>query len=360
MRARRKRSRGGLPSILWSPIPIINIKYSALADRAFGYASETLVYDVYTINAAHDFDHVLTRWRRNPLTRHLVPYAALVWAVVRFDIFSVFFDGGLLAPTPFWRLELYLLRLAGKKIIVYPYGSDARLPSLTRKADRWNAFTDVPPGQEERTEESVKAHIDAFARHADVMLGCNDIAADLPRMDGVFRYPFDTDGWVQAPPPPDRRTVTVVHAANHRHYKGTRFVISAVERLRAEGLPVDLVLLEGVPREEVKSACERASIVASDFLIGGYAMFAIEALALAKPVLAYLPDRLRPFHPEWAEAPIVNASPATLVDELRRLVEDPVKRHTLGMRGPAYVEKYHSLASVGRDMDRIYRKLWFG
>ena len=41
-----------------------------------------------------------------------------------------------------------LLRLAGKKIVVYPYGSDARLASSTRALGRWNAYTDVPVGNE--------------------------------------------------------------------------------------------------------------------------------------------------------------------------------------------------------------------
>ena len=53
---------------------------------------------------------------------------------LRYDIFCFYFDGGLLGETPFWRVELPLLRLAGKKIVVWPYGGDARLASRTRAA----------------------------------------------------------------------------------------------------------------------------------------------------------------------------------------------------------------------------------
>jgi hypothetical protein len=43
---------------------------------------------------------------------------------------------------------------------------------------------------------------------------------------------------------------------------------------------------------------------------------------------------------------------------LRDLVEDADSRRRLGARGPEYVRKYHSLASVGADLDRWYREAW--
>lgn len=189
LRRRVKRGRRALPSVLWAPTPIINIRYSALADRAYGYRSETLVYGVYGINAGRDFDHVLDRFVRLPLIGGLAPYAAFLWAGFRFDAFGFFFDGGLLGHTPWWRTELALLRLAGKVIVVYPYGSDARLPSATRKLGRWNAYTDVPPGQEDRDESAVRQRLDAFARHATVMLGCADLVEDLPASTGCCCTP---------------------------------------------------------------------------------------------------------------------------------------------------------------------------
>jgi hypothetical protein len=351
------RRRGRRPAILWGPIPIPNIHHSALADRLYGYRSATLVFDVYRISSRSDFDYVLDRWSRNRSVALLVPYAAFLWASLTFDIFGMFFDGGLLYATPFWRMELALLRIAGKKILVYPYGGDARLPSVTRAADRWNAYTDVPPGEEDRDESHVQHRLEAFARYANVMLGCNDLVDALPRCDGVLRYPFDSHAW-EPVDEVDDAVVTVVHAANHRHYKGTKYVVASVEALRREGLPVELVLVEGVPNADARKIYERADVIASDFLIGGYALFPIEAMALGKPVLCYMPDRLRPYHPEWADAPIVNASPETLSDELRTLVLDAGLRRELGRRGPPYVQRYHSLESVGADLDRIYRSLW--
>ena len=110
--------------------------------------------------------------------------------------------------------------------------------------------------------------------------------------------------------------------------------------------------------DEARAVFARADIVADQFLLGAYALFAIEAMALGKPVLCHLNDRFRPCHPEWDECPIVNADPDTLTDELRKLALDPARRRELGARGPGYVRRYHSLETVGAMLDRIHRGIW--
>jgi glycosyltransferase involved in cell wall biosynthesis len=358
LRAGLKRSRGEKPAILWGPRPIINIRYSSLADRLYGYRSDTLVYQVYHLNRRDDFDYPLDRLYATPVVGSIVPYASFIWAGFRYDVFGFFFTGGLLSATPWWWIELPLLRLAGKKIVVYPYGQDARLASLTREAGRWNAYTDVPPGEEDASERNVRKRLAAFGRFANVVLGCADIVEYLPRLDGVFLYPVDLDSW-SASPSREHEVVTVVHSPNHRHYKGTRYLLEAVETLQRDGLPVDLVLVEKIRNEEAREIYRRSDVIADQFLIGAYALLAIEGMALGKPVLCYLNSRFEPFHPEWADCPIISANPDTLVDELRRVVLDHEHRLRAGSRGPDYVRKYHSLESVGARMDRIYRGLWW-
>ena len=352
-----RRARDKPPRVMWGPMPVVNVRYTAQASRAVGYPSDSLVYNVYSINRRSDFDRVLDRYARVPLLRELTPFAAFVGSAFRYDAFGFFYDGGLLWATPFWRLELALLDLAGKTILVYPYGSDARLPSKTRTRGGWHAYSEIPVGEEDRDEREVVRRLTAFARHADLMLGCADLYQDLPRCDGMMRYAFDTTGW-QPAAIETSHVVRVVHAPNHRHYKGTRHLVDAVERLRREGIPLELVLVEGMPTDEARSYYARADIVADQFLIGAYALLAIEGMALGKPVVCYLNPRFFSAHPEWAECPIVSASPTELVDVLRALALDAERRRTLGARGPDYVRKFHSLESIGADLDRWFRQTW--
>src|SRR5689334_10254115 len=87
----RLTRRRGKPRILWAPIPIPNIIYSARADRLYGYESRTLVFDVYRISDRAQFDHPLDRFRRVRVAGRLVPYVAFLWAGLRTDVYGFFF-----------------------------------------------------------------------------------------------------------------------------------------------------------------------------------------------------------------------------------------------------------------------------
>ena len=356
-RTGRRRAGGELPRILRGPVPIVSIHYAARADRLRGYDSETLVYRTYRISARGHFDRDLSRFTRVPLLGQLVPYAAFLWALPRYDLFVFFFDGGLLGETPAWRLELPLLRLAGKRVIVHPYGGDARLASRTRSRGGWNAYSEIEPGHEDRDEADVRTRVRVLGRWADAVLGSADLVEDLPRLDGLFSFPIDVAEW-QPVPVEEGDVVRVLHAPNHPAYKGTRHVEAAVERLRAEGEPVELALVQGLPLDDARRLYERAHVVVDQLLIGAYAQFAIECMALGRPVVCYLNPRFAAQHPEWAEAPIVSATPDTIVDELRRLVRDRALREELGGRGPDYVRRHHSLEAVGAQLASVYASLW--
>lgn len=352
----RRRRRGEKPRILRAPIPIISIHYAARAERQRGYTSDTLVYRTYRTHSRGLFGRDLSWLMSLPVFRELVPYGAFLWALARYDIFVFFFDGGLLGETPVWRLELPLLRRAGKHVVAYPYGADVRLASRTRAMGGWHAYSDIPVGEDDRDEADVAARLEEFGRWASVILGCADHVVDLPRLDGLFYLPIDVDEW-QATASPQGDVVRVVHAPNHPQYKGTRYVVDAVDQLRAEGEAVELVLVQGVSVDATRRIYERAHIAVDQLLVGAYGQFAIECMALGRPVVCYLNPRFAGHHPEWEEAPIVSATPETIADEVRRLVRSPELRAELGARGPEYVRRYHSLEAVGAQMATIYEQL---
>jgi hypothetical protein len=357
LRTRRGRVRGRLPRILRGPVPIVSIHYAARADRLRDYTSETLVYRTYRIAARGQFDRDLTRLTRIPLFGQLVPYGVFLWSLARYDLYVFFFDGGLLGETSAWRLELLLLRLAGKRVILHPYGGDARLASVTRARGGWHAYSEIEPGHEDRDEAAVRERVRVLGRRADAILGSADLVEDLPRVDGIYRFPIDVDEW-RPVDVEQSEVVRVLHAPNHPQYKGTRHVLAAVERLQEDGEPVELVLVQGLALDEARRLYERANVAVDQLLIGAYAQFAIECMALGRPVVCYLNPRFARHHPEWAEAPIVSATPDTVLDELRRLVRDPALREELGRRGPEYVRRHHSLEAVGAELDRVYRRVW--
>jgi glycosyltransferase involved in cell wall biosynthesis len=369
-----RRPRHRQPRLFWGTIPIINMKYHSLSMRRLGYESVTAVHVVWPMHSRDDYD-VLTAELvdRVPLVRRLPrfarvalePYVTFAWALRNFDVFTIYATGRILLSTPHRYRELQLLHRAGKKVVLLAYGGDVQVMSRFRGLPFKHAMcVDYP--EFTRQEAQTLRDMEYCVAFADHVVSGVDWVDYMPRWDSLNagHFAIDTDEWALAPEQPERdpeRPVVVFHAPNHREVKGTRFLIAACEELQAEGEPLELRLVENVPNSEIRRHLAEADIVADQFIVGWYALFAIEAMAMAKPVLCYLrPDLLELYtlYSFAGECPLVNTPPLEIKERLRELIHDAKRRRELGLAGRRYVEDYHSLEAVGTWLDEIYRSLW--
>lgn len=358
--AAKLSGRAEKPRIIWGPTPIITIAANAAADRLYGYQSDTLVYRPYFIT--EEFTYNLERWWRWTPAALILPWAVFLWASLRYDIFQLFYDGGFLNRTIAKRLEFPLLKLLGKKIIVTAYGADVRTERKTRALGPYSCCTDCTSRLTACIcdEEKANRNLRHIRRYADMMLSMGDMIEYTPgSRNDLFYWAIDLSRCPFVGVSRSSSPVTVVHAPNHPEFKGTRYLVSVVQELKSEGYPVELVQIQGVPNVHAKALYARADIIADQFLIGWHGYFAIEAMALGKPVIAYI-RKSELYLPQGAECPIVSASPEALKQALARLVEDPNLRWELGVKGRRYVEQVYSVENVGRRFDRLYRTLWGG
>ena len=126
-----------------------------------------------------------------------------------------------------------------------------------------------------------------------------------------------------------------------------------------EQLPVDLDIVEGVPHEEARARYARADIVVDQLNAGWHGVFALESMALGKPVVTYLkPDVVEKSAAGYGiRIPIVPATAASLADAIRPLVESPALRRQIGAAGRAYVEEVHDIDRVADRLIDVYRSL---
>ena len=360
-----RRLRGARPRLIWGPTPIISIKYWSQAMRHVGYESLSVALTVYPANERSDFDvHWDELIEPSRLPAGLRPYKPFAWALRHGDVFMLFFDGGFLRGTPLEWWEYPLMRLAGKKIVVSAYGGDIAVPGHLRGIEE-ALLAEYPYLREqgeltkrrvlhslEHAHASVLTHQQGFQPSYNVVWG-NQLAIDTELWNGAGAV-SDADG--RGAP------VVVVHAPNHRATKGTRFLESAVDQLRTEGLKIDLQIFEGRPNTEVRAAVLESDIVADQFVMEGYGQFATEGMAAGKPVLANmsaLPELFRDTA-QLRDCPIVDTDPETLTEVLRRLVQDPSLRRELGEASRDYVMRYHSYDAAGRDWASIVGFAWSG
>jgi hypothetical protein len=158
------------------------------------------------------------------------------------------------------------------------------------------------------------------------------------------------------------KPLRVLHAPNHRSIKGTAIVEEVVRRLRADGVPVELVIVQKMPNHELRRLVQEIDVVVEQLVIGWYGIFALEAMACAKPVLTYIAPELERLYRlqgllDRDELPVTKVDHNTLEAALRAMAMGERDLAELGRRSRAYVLRRHSLEVVGAVFAGINRQL---
>jgi hypothetical protein len=369
---RREASPDARPAVLFGLTPIISTKYWSQSLRKLGYTSASFAFGLYGINAGSDFDYspekLFPKASRAAGFSWLSPYLCFFWGLKNFDVFVLDFDGGFLRETPLRFLEFPLYSVARRKIVAIPYGSDATDVRLCADAISKVAIMQDYPALGVNAD-GVERRVMHYCRWVSFVV-CGGVMVDfLPRADLLVTSfcGIDADEWrddgVRVRAAPEQAAVKILHAPNHRNIKGTQFLIDACEELRAEGVPVELVIRERVSNQEIKELMREVDIVASAFITGFYELFAVEGMSMGKPVLNYWRPDLKSIYSTYsfaAECPVVDTPVGKMKENIRRLAEDPSLRRRLGEAGRRYVEKYHSHEAIGRTLEGIVRRVWYG
>jgi glycosyltransferase involved in cell wall biosynthesis len=302
------------------PVNIAGIPWENVqALRRKGVDARLVVFQRGTLHPEADW----SLDRRGRLPRRLVTqFAALARLLPRTDVFHFYF-GLTLVPKS---LQFPILRASGRKSVFHFLGSDIR----GRSPDEL-----------------------AYGRRAGAQIvGSYDAVRWVPEArvvpPGLDLRQFEPR------PPSDSPRPLVVHAPSNRGKKGTRHVIEACARL-----PVELDIVEGVPHDEARERYARADIVVDQLNAGWHGVFALEAMALGKPVVGHLKEDVveRSAEAFGVRVPVVPATKDTLVEALEPLVGSPALRRELGAAGRAYVERVHDVDRVADRLLDIYAQL---
>ena len=254
--------------------------------------------------------------------QQLTQWRALAKLLPQTDVFHFYF-GLTLVPKS---LQFPILRATRKKSVFHYLGSDIRGKSRDELA---------------------------YGKRADAeIVGSFDALRWVPEAEmippGIDLRPFTPS------PPSDRERPVVVHAPSNRAKKGTEYVIAACEQL-----PVELDIVEGVPHDEARRRYRRADIVVDQLHAGWHGVFALEAMALGKPVVVHLkPDVVEQAERAYGtKVPLVPATKETLVDDLRPLVESPALRREIGSASRVYVERVHDIDKIADRLLEVYARL---
>lgn len=337
----------GQLKILHAPIEIAGqMGILSRAERGLGYCSRSCSYTDNWAGSRCDqclnLEQVPNRYHKGFRTLQF-----FLRAIRTYDVFHFHF-GATLLP---WNCDLPLLRALGKKIVMHYWGSDIRQKSI---AERKNKFVRVKV----EDEKAIVANIRRVSRYVDTAIvedyELYEYVRDYFKRVVVIRQAVDLSEFVPVVPPEENKKPVIVHAPSDKRIKGTEYVLDAISRLEKDH-DLEFVLVHGMPHRQAIEIYQRADIIVDQLLIGSYGIFTAEAMALGKPVICYIREDLLDTYPQ--ELPIVSASPDNLYEQLKILVENPGLRHTLGLRGREYAEKYHDSLKIAKQLIDLYASL---
>jgi len=341
----------------------------AAAERALGADSRCVVIEETALG--FPADEVLTLPEPSITTREKARWRLLFRAVSWADVVHFSFGQSCLVPHAFpslrlakwtnpldlvwrfycravWLKDLPLLSALGKTLAVTWQGDDARQRDRSLELFDISIANTVTDGYYLLGSDCWKRKtIAAFARHAPLHYALNpDLLHVLPGQARFQPYAsFDPFAVPSCPPSPVRsQPLVFLHAPSHRGAKGTAFILAAAETLKAEGHAFELRLVEGMSRPQALAAYAAADVVIDQLLAGWYGGLGVEAMALGKPVVAYLREQdLDYLDPAMrSELPVMSATPDSIVDAMRRLIAmERSELHARGLAARAFAERWH-------------------
>lgn len=320
--------------------------YSVRGLKEIGEDAETVVY--YKHPFAYPYDNCLNI---NKAEKKKFPIYAcklgafFLSAMNKYDCFHFHFGHSILNC-----IELPIYKFCRKKVFFEFHGSDLR------DQETFCNVSGMPYDPKEATSPKLHARNQKICKAADgIILHDDELIPYLPMVCApVYIVPLRVDISKFEPKYPDSKTKTIriVHAPSSRALKGTKYIIEAFENLKKKYDNIEIILVEGKTQNEAFELYKKADIIVDQLFAGTYGVFAIEGMAMGKPVITYISDEMKKRLPE--ELPIVSGNVYSIEKTLGTLIEDGTLRRNLGIAGREYVKDYHDYRCVACVLRDIY------
>jgi len=252
------------------------------------------------------------------------------------------------------KIELLFLKYLKKIVLIQYQGDDARQGDYCVSHFAISIATQVDSNYYTKASDSLKREqIEFISRYCNKIYALNpDLLHVLPERAEFLPYSnISLSEWSPVYTQLEDRPLRIGHAPSHRGVKGTDLIIAAVDRLQVAGYKFEFVLIEGLSNLEAKERYKSIDVVVDQLFAGWYGGFAVECMALGKPVLAYIREDDLVFIPEQMreDLPIINVSPDTIEQGLMQILEmSHEELYRLAKRCRDYVEKWHDPITIAQ------------
>ncbi|OJX09389.1 MAG: hypothetical protein BGO77_07860 [Caedibacter sp. 37-49] len=321
----------------------------AAAQRSLGVSAEAHCYNksVFGYKVDKEFNHENFRGATS-----IIKFAA------NFDVFHFYFGESL---DTFSLRDLPLLNSLGKKIFMYFCGCDIRNSKQAIATRKYSACSHCWAQACNYNREYALKIVNEFAD--GIFVSTPDLLDTVPEAT-LLLQPVDSNSFLKFSRKfnsadyenlgTQQNPLRLVHAPSSQKLKGTEYVMKSIEELQAQGIHIQLSLLENMPWEQALHEYANAHIGIDQLLIGSYGSFSVELMALGVPVICYLHEHSLAHYPE--PPPIINANLENLTEVILSLLTPTNNWEKLIKDELRYVSQHHDHLKVGKKALDHYSK----
>lgn len=248
----------------------------------------------------------------------------------------------------FATLEVSFIKLLKKPIFIQYQGSDARQGDYCKEHFTVNYVNRVEAERFNKIADDARRNAICFyAKKSSKIYALNpDLLHVLPEVAEFLPYShISLNEWLPRFTQTTDRPLRIAHAPSSRAVKGTDLILQAAQGLKSAGYEFELVLIEGLSNAEAREAYETIDVLIDQLFAGWYGGLAVEAMALGKPVVAYIREGDLRFIPAQmkVDLPIIQTEPCEIGEVLKSVLAMPrTDLLEIARKSRAYVEKWHN------------------
>lgn len=291
------------------------------------------------------------------LFKHSLNNVYKLYCFFKFDIFH-FYYGKTFFP---YNFDLYFYRFLGKKVVMEYLGNDIQLYGISTAKYKWTNMSFIMTKSEGNSYDlKISKRLKSENKFCDIQLVCAPIYLEFAPKAKLIPLAINLDEYELNQVDFDiKDKLIVLHAPTDRNFKGTNFILDVINELIDDGYNIELRLIENLNHSQLMSEYKQCHVFIDQILAGWYGTAAIEAMALSKPVVAFLRENYLDSVEYGLTIPIINANPDNFKEVfLREVILKKQDLKDIGINSRLFVEKVHCSKKVTQKLIELYNQIY--
>lgn len=315
-----------------------------------GIKADFYSFDEHTFGYKPD---IVIKYSKNTLVRKFQKLFLIIRLLIKYKYFFYLSTNSLL---PEYK-DIKIFRSFGKRTMIFFTGCDVRIPDKVMRF-KYNPCRNCPQEYKDSVGcviDTKKVRTELIEKSFDEIICHIPDAGYLTRDFHIAFSPINLEDF-----PNEKfnnytlsKRLRILHAPTNEDYKGSKYIYDAVEKLKKK-YDFDFRLVKNVSIEKLYEEILNSDLVIDQMIGGGYGLFAMEAMAMYRPVVCYLREDL--WETVKHDCPIYNADPDMLYEVLDNILANPSQLRERSRLSREFIEKYHDAKKIAGRYYEIFER----